>query len=496
MPRERKHPVSVAVSFALVSVAARLVPPAQREEWKQEWCAEIWHRWQFLFHTGEWTRPEKLRLLRNTLGAFLDAAWLLASQEAVWDRLRELARSPFSCLAALAGLLLLVTALSSGLPATRELLSHAANGSAGKLLFILLHPEMGGGDKGLPTDLVPAWASHSRLLRGVAAFQLRHRPVSVTGAPPARTLVIDAQPALFDIVGVKPKMGGIPRETGVVLDDAAWRSLTHADPAVVGSRLNVGGAEYRVAAVLPARFRFLSRQPAIFLIHREITNGRVFAVALLRPGVTQKQLDRELTRIAQDVCYYFLKSQLRFAFQEDMLLAPLSMFGVASLVASLLAVMVFRFRFKYVRLALKSRNRQAASRRALFFGAKAALALSCVFVACLEWSRSASSVLLASQDPGNGPFLLWLYILGTMGVLFWALADQRARCRVCLRLLAFPVRIGCPGCLLLDWSGIELFCSEGHGVLHVPHLAPSWDEEPDRWILLDESWQDLFAHSK
>jgi hypothetical protein len=119
-----------------------------------------------------------------------------------------------------------------------------------------------------------------------------------------------------------------------------------------------------------------------------------------------------------------------------------------------------------------------------------------VFVACLEWSRSESSVLLASQDPGNGPFLLWLYILGTMGVLFWALADQRARCRVCLRLLAFPVRIGCPGCLLLDWSGIELFCSEGHGVLHVPHLAPSWDEAPDRWISLDESWQGLFAHSK
>jgi hypothetical protein len=209
-----------------------------------------------------------------------------------------------------------------------------------------------------------------------------------------------------------------------------------------------------------------------------------------------KQLDRELTRIGRDVCYYFLNSQLRFAFQEDMLLAPLGMFGVALLVSTLIAAMVFRFRIKYVRLALQPRNREAAARRTLFFGAKAALALACVFVACLEWSRSASSVLLASQDPGNGPFLLWLYILGTMGVVFWALADQRARCRVCLRLLAFPVRIGCPGCLLLDWSGIELFCSEGHGVLHVPHLAPSWDEEPDRWILLDESWQDLFAHSK
>ena len=105
-------------------------------------------------------------------------------------------------------------------------------------------------------------------------------------------------------------------------------------------------------------------------------------------------------------------------------------------------------------------------------------------------------MLLASRDPGGGPFLLWLYILGAMGVLFWAVADQRARCRVCLRLLAFPVRIGCPGCLLLDWSGTELFCSEGHGVLHVPHLSPSWDEASERWISLDDSWRDLFAHEK
>jgi hypothetical protein len=111
-------------------------------------------------------------------------------------------------------------------------------------------------------------------------------------------------------------------------------------------------------------------------------------------------------------------------------------------------------------------------------------------------TRSESAILLASRDPGDGPFLVWLYVLGSMGVLFWAVADQRARCRVCLRLLAFPVRVGCPGCLLLDWSGTELFCSEGHGVLHVPHMAPSWDEEAERWISLDESWQGLFASQK
>jgi len=92
--------------------------------------------------------------------------------------------------------------------------------------------------------------------------------------------------------------------------------------------------------------------------------------------------------------------------------------------------------------------------------------------------------------------LLWLYVLGTMGVVFWSVADQRARCRVCMRLMAFPVRIGSPGCLLLDWSGTELFCSEGHGLLHVPTMTPSWDEDADRWISLDDSWKGLFLHDK
>jgi len=28
----------------------------------------------------------------------------------------------------------------------------------------------------------------------------------------------------------------------------------------------------------------------------------------------------------------------------------------------------------------------------------------------------------------------------------------------------------------------------------VPTLAASWDEEPQQWIAMDESWQGLFAN--
>lgn len=511
------QPLSVSVSNAFVSIAACLVPGRRRQEWKQEWRAEIWHRWQFLRHTGQWNRPEKLRLLRNSSGAFVDAVCLLGRflasllapfaaplatpSDGTRAHIRELARSPFSCLYVLAIPLLLIAMVSSGLPATRELLSARSNASTGgKLLFIWLHPYIGGGDKGVPSDLIPAWAGHSHLLEGVAEFNISRKSVSTAAVQDARPMLVAAEPKFFDVMGVKPAAGNIPQKDGIVLDHAAWLSLTHANPAVLGSKLHIAGkgfdTDYRVAAVLPAGFHFLSRQPTVYLVEHVPSSAQVLALARLKAGVNEVQLDRELTQIAQNICYYFLKSQLRYEFWNSALLLPLRMFGIAVLVCILVAAAVFRVRPKHLFTALQPENRAAATRRALFFTAKTTLALAVVFIGCLEWSRSESAVLLASRDPGGGPFLLWLYILGAMGVLFWAVADQRARCRVCLRLLAFPVRIGCPGCLLLDWSGTELFCSEGHGVLHVPHLSPSWDEASERWISLDDSWRDLFAHEK
>jgi hypothetical protein len=476
MPSRARRPLAVVLSDWIIGAAAVLAPKAVREDWKREWRAEIWHRWQFLRHTGIWKRREKLCLIRGTLGAFQDAAWLLKSYEDFWQGWRERARSPFTCLGALSALLLVTAVLTGGLPSTRELLS-----ARGNLLFIWTHPSAGGRDKGLPPDLIPAWASHSRQLAKIAAFQI--------GGPPGdQPLLVTVQPQFFGVVGVEPAIGSIPREGAIVLDHRAWRSLTHANPKVVGMRLKVGATEFPVAAVLPRNFWILSRQPTIYLVQREITSGLVFAVARAKPAVTQQQLDKELVKIAQDVCYYSLDSQLRYAAWTSVLLTPLRLFGVAVLLAVLMAPLIFRFRFRAFRVA--------AVRRSLFFAAKASLALTWVFAICLECSRSESAILLASKDPGDGPFLVWLYVLGTMGVLFWTVADQRARCRVCLRLLAFPVRVGCPGCLLLDWSGTELFCSEGHGVLHVPHMAPSWDEEAERWISLDESWQGLFVSEK
>jgi hypothetical protein len=88
----------------------------------------------------------------------------------------------------------------------------------------------------------------------------------------------------------------------------------------------------------------------------------------------------------------------------------------------------------------------------------------------------------------------WLFVMGSTSALAWSMADQRQRCRVCLKRLGMAAHVGCTGCLLLDWAGTELVCVEGHGMLHVPEMVACW-QDPDRWTSLDETWQGLFERS-
>jgi MacB-like periplasmic core domain len=497
MQSGRNAPFSVVICYAMIRVAALLLPAAQRQDWKREWFAEVWHRWRFLLDVGEWNRQEEWRLFRSCLGVFADAGWHFASQERVQDRVREWARSPWICLGGLAALLAIVAVVSGGFPATRQLL-FGPHRERSRLQLVWLHP-VGGGEKGLPPDVAPAWARHSTGLEGIAAFTRSHAPISGLGQSDATPLVVRTQPSLFAIFHVQPELGAIPQDakaSGVVLDHRAWVSMFHANAKVIGSSIQVAGEPYRISAVLPASFHFLSRQASVYIVHPVVADPEVMVIVRIKQGATESQVARELTKIAENSCYYFFGSDLRLQSLESSIVTPLRFFSLAVMIAVLMLVLLSRVRMRRVRTAWEPRLRAATLRRCAFFGAKASLALTFVFTTGLEWSRSNASFLFASKDPANGPFLVWLYILGAMGVLFWSVADQRARCRVCLRLLCFPVRIGCPGCLLLDWSGTETVCTEGHGVLHVPQMAPSWDEESEHWIALDESWQELFAGTK
>lgn len=124
-----------------------------------------------------------------------------------------------------------------------------------------------------------------------------------------------------------------------------------------------------------------------------------------------------------------------------------------------------------------------------FFVAKLALSILLAFLACTLVSIPVRKVI-----GHNGDWLEFLMSTATLtSAIRLAFSDQMQRCQRCLRLLRQPVRVGPPSYNLLTWSGTELACSDGHGMLQVPEMQGSWCWY-DLWIELDPEWQSIFSH--
>ncbi len=489
-------PFSLSCCHRVIRAASFLVPeqaqPLSRRAWLASREDQLLDQWNFLRHTGLWNFKEAFLLLLHSFAAFPDAARQFIGQETLQQGFRRILQSPLTCLSVLAALLGGIALATGGLPATRDLIFRNYDSGGGKLVFAWLHNVRGGGDHPLPSDVIPAWNKHGKLVISAAAFRSSHLPVTPPDGRQSRALVVMTDAEFFQVMRIQPAIGAIPADKSVVLSHTAWTHLFHADPRILGTKVNIDRQIFTVSGVLPPHVDPLTRQPALYLLIPNFNHGDVFAALRVRNGVTAKQLNKELVKNAEDFTYEYLQGQLRYSFAQAAVLTPVWSFLWAAFSSALLLLTVFRMKWTFPRQAMEPEHRKTFARQALFFAAKTVLALACVFTACLEWSRSSSAILFGNFDPASGPFLLWLYIAGTMGVFFWTAIDQKARCRECLRLLVFPVRIGSPGSMLLNWSGTEFCCSEGHGVLHVPHLAPSWSDGPDHWISLDNYWQTLF----
>lgn len=490
MPAGFTRPFVVSLCNSVVLAAAFLTPRHQRGDWRREWLGRIWHRWQFQQHAGAWTKREQLRLVLTALAAIPDAFWVFASQDDVRRRTSEFVRSPWTCLGLLASALLVISGLTGGLPATRQVVGEFFDPSSNRIVIMWLQP-FGGKPRGIPPDVVPDWRKESHSLESVASFSVHEASIRAASKPAVKLPVISSDSHLFEVLNVRPILGTVDGADFTGIDYRLWKSDFHLDPHVLGKNISISGKPRVISAVLPPGFGFLTRKPAVYTSRQYGRTDRVMVVGRARRGADATKLEKELARIAQEADYYFflVDPKLRSTTLSGVVFSPVRLFALAISISLFPMLWFSRVRMRHVRLSLAPANRSSTRRRVAFFAAKLALALSIVFVSALEWARPESSLLLSWTDEGSGLGIIWLYSLGAMAALFWAVLDQRARCRVCLRLLAFPVRIGRPGSLLLDWGGTEFLCSEGHGVLHIPQLSTSWDEDADRWITLDDSWR-------
>src|SRR5687767_10296718 len=69
----RSEPLALLLCLRVIGLASHLVPRRDRVEWRMEWEGELRHRWSRGMVPS---RRREAAMVRRSLGAIVDAAWL------------------------------------------------------------------------------------------------------------------------------------------------------------------------------------------------------------------------------------------------------------------------------------------------------------------------------------------------------------------------------------------------------------------------------------
>ncbi|HEV2667400.1 MAG TPA: ABC transporter permease, partial [Blastocatellia bacterium] len=289
-------------------------------DWRQEWEAELRYREELL---AEWDRldwPNKLDLLRRSVGAFRDA--LLLQPRRLEDEMfqdirfgaRMMLKNPgFTLIAALT--------LALGIGANSAIFSVANALLLRPLPFehldrlVALRERLP--NQGLKATAVsPAdfhdWRKENTVFQEVAAYRVRDVTLTEAGEPElARGAFVSAD--FFAALELKtvngrallPEEDQPGRDQVAVLGHGLWRRRFGGDPNMVGATITINGRAVTVVGVLPPAFDFpfgaevwlpLALTPEQ-LRRRETRNLQ--ALARLKPGASVAQAQAEMRAISQ-----------------------------------------------------------------------------------------------------------------------------------------------------------------------------------------------------
>ncbi len=180
------------------------------------------------------------------------------------------------------------------------------------------------------------YRANNKVLEDLGIF--REGSVTLTGGEtPERVDASGATAALFDVLRVKPRLGrGIQAadekpgaEKVAVISDKLWRDRFGGDSKAVGSLLKVDGVSTRVVGVMPPDFRFPEAGTALWLpmtidpAKLEAGNFNYTAIGRLRPGVTPKQAERDLSALVARIAEAYPDSGISRGMLESAKLAVL-----------------------------------------------------------------------------------------------------------------------------------------------------------------------------
>jgi hypothetical protein len=465
------------VCRGLVWTAEKLVPASARDEWREEYSGQLW----------QWT-------LDAAAAGTGDSRFALKShtRRAVRSALRtrfcaEQFGAPGFCLGAGAFLIVLLAVLSGGLRVLRHVTPSLSYRDPQQVVVLAQGPPFFGIRLGFRDREAEVFRTRAHSLEGVATYMWGNT-VFQSDRGYREIVAAETGPQFFNVLGVGPSLGtGLDRPDTFLASYDFWKSHLGASRAAVGERFEIGGRSLRLTGVMPRSFSFLSAPIAVWTAaaaepsvdRRRWQLALRGAVARLRPGVSQEAAEKELRQLLVDAHLARPNFSVRATPIADLVYRPARSYASDLLMSTSLILLWAGFNI------FRDRRRGASWRMTGhfwgFFVVKTMQPLIALFLFVFEFGGVTQLGVTGGVRPGSGPLGAWFFYSGIVMILIWAWRDQPGRCRVCLRHMRQPLRIGVPGQILLETAGQEVMCPRGHGSVYTTASVLGADMS-DRWM--------------
>lgn len=483
---------------SLLCAASQLLPAGQREEWLQEWNAELWHVRSAILAERSCCWQTQCEITAFCLGSFSDALCLRSEFHQPGVNEIPVHSSAMQCLLRLLVACALCAVIACLLPGVTAEYDMARYPIRSNLLLIQGTDVVG--------DTMPAvhyaqfqdWQSnYQRSFDELAFYRSAAKMVTLSKTRRAMLEVAFASSNLLSVLRLPVEASstfanehdGFPK---AILSYETWVHTFGSDPHIAGRLIRIGARAARVVGVLPYGSWQAPSNPAIWLLEpafqqtRSIDDEPGYVLAHLTP-VGQAEMTSDtmpiVVRGSGDNA-----PQLIGVLLSDREANPWSLYLFALVLALLALPAVVSVSMSESNFSSHRPSRKQCMMRWLFLAAKLALIAAIAYFASLDiafckidnYSETAELIQLAAN------FSICLFGFR------WALMDQSQRCPVCLRRVTHPAHVGLASQTFLGWNGTEMMCTGGHTLLHVPCMPTSWFGA-QRWLYLDTSWEFLFA---
>ena len=358
---ETRPPLLIRVVLGVITIVSGLVPSRDRGAWRQEWHAEILHRWRELASRPS-TLPEQMRLARRATGSIADAAWLrrqfTRDSEVVQDLrfgIRMAASRPIAFVSMAAILAVGIGSTAALLGLTDRLVVRALPyPDAGRLVSLFQRNVVTGEHEEVSPATVLDWRSRSSSFEGVAASE----PFSVDLTGAGRPEVVYATrvtETFFDLLRVSPQAGRLfgatdyrpGSERVVVISDRFARRLG-VQAGNLHQPIVLDGLPHVIIGILPPRadlnlFDGQDRRdvylPKVYEESEKQLRGSGWwaAIARLKPGVSRDEAQAEMDVLSAQLAAEYPQQNRDYRAAVEPLETPLTRMVRPALVLMLTA---------------------------------------------------------------------------------------------------------------------------------------------------------------